>query len=280
VVDDGSTDNVVELLKQYAKEADFPVRFDRIEHGGKHAAWNRAMQLARGELIVPVDSDDAFAPNALERFARLWESIPDAERAGYSGINVLCVDPATGKIEGEEFPNVPLVSDNLSIVYELKVQGGKWGCVRTDLLREIPYPTGRGYEGSCVSENYLWFQLARRYKTLCVNEPLHFYYHDAGNSITVTGAAGGLKERLNKPLGATYFYKSWHLNTNLDYLRRDKKELLKTVIDVWVSGLGSGRSVGRVIRDSAGGTPLLLRLASLPAGLAAYAYCLAHKRRK
>ena len=273
VVDDGSADNVVEVLEEYAARADFPLRFERIEHGGKHAAWNRGMQLVRGELVIPVDSDDSFAPHALERLRDLWLSIPQEERAAFSGVNVLCVDPSTGKVEGDRFPKSPLISNNLELAYVLKVAGGKWGCIRSDLLRALPFPTGPGLKGSCVSENYLWYQLARKYKVLCANEPLHFYHHDAGNSVTVLNAASGLRGRLTRSVATNYFYKSWHLNTNLDYLFRDKKDLLKTLIDIWLCGLGSGRSIRKILADSAPGKPFLLRLLGFPAGLAAYAYC-------
>src|SRR5262249_48855085 len=100
VVDDGSTDGVLELLREYEREAEFPMTVFRQPNGGKHAAWNRGVALARGELFLPADSDDRFVPETLERLALLWRSIPEADRPGFSGVNVLCRDPETGAVVG------------------------------------------------------------------------------------------------------------------------------------------------------------------------------------
>jgi glycosyltransferase involved in cell wall biosynthesis len=273
VVDDGSTDGGVERLREFARAADFPVRTFTQEHGGKHMAWNRGVEAARGELFVPADSDDAFLPRTLERFRELWLSIPERERPSYSGINVLCQDPQTGAVVGSPFPESPMVSQNLDLAYVHRVRGEKWGCIRTSALREVPFPEDEALRGVCVAESYVWFTLARRYRVLCVNEPLRLYYRDAANSIIAARAAGGLSDRLTRQAPARYFFKSWHLNTNLDYLRRDKRELVKALLDVWIAGLAARGSIRSVLKDATGVLPFTLRLAALPAGLLVYLYC-------
>jgi hypothetical protein len=172
-----------------------------------------------------------------------------------------------------------MVSQNLDLAYVHRVRGEKWGCIRTGVLREVPFPEDEALRGVCLAESYLWFTLARRYRVLCVNEPLRLYYRDAANSIIAARAAGGLQGRLNGHAPARYFFKSWHLNTNLDYLRRDPRELAKTLLDVWVTGLASRGSIGAVLADAAEVVPFVLRLASLPAGLATYLYCRVSRRR-
>jgi glycosyltransferase involved in cell wall biosynthesis len=278
VVDDGSTDGGVELLREYASVADFPVRIERQEHGGKHMAWNRGVESARGELFVPADSDDAFVPETLQRFKALWCSIPERDRERFSGINVLCQDPDTGKIVGSPYPQSPMVSQNLDLAYVHRVRGEKWGCIRTRALREVPFPRDEALRGVCVAESYLWFTLARRYRVLCVNEPLRLYYRDAANSIIAARAAEGSANRVDGRAPARYFFKSWHLNANLDYLWRDPRELAKTILDLWVTGLATRGSVLAVVRDAEGFLPFVLRALALPAGLTAYLYCRARNR--
>jgi hypothetical protein len=166
-----------------------------------------------------------------------------------------------------------MVSQNLDLAYLHRVRGEKWGCIRTSVLREIPFPSDGALHRSYVPESYLWFSIARRYRALCVNEPLRLYYRDASNSVTRARVAGGFAERLTRHLPARYFFRSWHLRTNLDYLKRDKKELLKTLLEVWKSGLLTGVPVRNVLRESGGGWPMALLLASMPAGMAFSLYC-------
>lgn len=209
-VDDGSTDGSHAKLEGYRAAADFPMTVLRLErNSGKHVAWNRAVAIARGELFVPCDSDDEFDADTLEFFAREWDGLAAGDRAGASGINVLCRDAATGATVGTPFPRSPLWSQNLELVYRHRVTGEKWGCVRTDLLRLRPFPEvgGRFYP-----ESHIWFFLARTHRVLCLNRVLRTYHRDQANSLST---------RLPGPdrLGPRYDYAIWHLRENWDYLR-------------------------------------------------------------
>jgi len=63
VVDDGSTDETAAVVEPYLDR----IRYVRQENRGKAAARNRAVELARGELIAFCDSDDMWYPDRLER---------------------------------------------------------------------------------------------------------------------------------------------------------------------------------------------------------------------
>ena len=79
LVDDGSTDNSLELCKKYAaKDSRFVVIHK--ENGGPSSARNLAITNAKGEYITFVDSDDFVSYNAYEKIANLLESNnnPDA----------------------------------------------------------------------------------------------------------------------------------------------------------------------------------------------------------
>jgi hypothetical protein len=109
---------------------------------------------------------------------------------------------------------------------------------------------------------------------------LRLYYRDAANSIIASRAADGPANRVDGRAPARYFFKSWHLNRNLDYLSRDPRELAKTLLDVWITGLATRGSILEVARDGKGTLPLLLRLAALPVGLIAYWYCCVRELRR
>src|SRR5262249_29106498 len=243
----GSRGGGGDVLGAWAAEADFPVRVHRQENGGKHVAWNRGVEMARGELFVPADSDDAFAPDALERFRRYWLSIPEEERPGFSGVNVLCSDPETGAVVGTPFPASPMISQNLELNYRFRVRGEKWGCLQTRVLREVPFPETDVLRGSYFPESYVWYTLARRYRALCVNDPLRVYYRDAPHSIMTARTAGGFLRRLARNPAARYFFSRWHLCENLDYLRGDTPPPVKTIVEAGASGLLAGRRARRAL---------------------------------
>lgn len=257
IVDDGSDDGVVDLLYEYRKCANFPLRIFSQSNKGKHVAWNRAVRLASGDLFVPADMDDTFVPIALERLKLIWESIPPDKRKGFSGVNVLCLDPVTGNIIGDRYPRDRLVTNNLELDYVYKVSGEKWGCIRTDILRDNPFMEVPGY----VPESFVWFTIARKYHVICVNECLRFWYLDRGrNNLSSKRPFMILSE-------GQYRYLCWHLSENLDYLWKSKKDLLRTARNIWPVGLHSGRGLGAILEDINNGKSKLLACIVLPVGL-------------
>lgn len=66
VIDDGSTDNTETLVQKYINENKIPIRYYLQKNQGKHIAINKALNLANGEYIVTVDSDDYIVDNHIE----------------------------------------------------------------------------------------------------------------------------------------------------------------------------------------------------------------------
>ncbi len=65
-IDDGSSDQSLSLLQDYAKK-DQRVRVYHQENAGLSAVRNRGLSLAAGEYIYFIDSDDMLAPEGLEQ---------------------------------------------------------------------------------------------------------------------------------------------------------------------------------------------------------------------
>lgn len=194
VIDNDSTDGTAELIARWQAEATFPIRHLVHENRGVSASWNRASVEARGELILFLRSADTAAANALERFDAIWRSIPDDQRAEYSGVSVNCEDE-TGRLIGTEFPSPVLNSNSSEIRFRYKVKGEKWGFQRVDIMRDHPLLVIDGYLGH-VPEAMAWRAIGRRFKTRYVNERLRTYWQDqtgtnSGSRIQ-DGALGGL----------------------------------------------------------------------------------------
>jgi len=173
VVDDGSKDDSAGLVADFAREADFPVRCIVQPNGGKHVAMNRGIREAAGELFVPLDSDDACTPDALERFRLHWLAIPANERDSFSGICCHCQDeagarigPAFGEPWFDAYPSDPIA--------RARVLGEKWGFHRTAVLREFPFPEYPGEKS--VPEGIVWDRIGLRYKLRYIDEALRIYF--------------------------------------------------------------------------------------------------------
>ena len=72
LVDDGSTDRTSALLTELAFEHPAITTCSQA-NAGVAAARNRAIELARGEHILPLDADDLLEPDAIERSLRAAE---------------------------------------------------------------------------------------------------------------------------------------------------------------------------------------------------------------
>ena len=96
VVDGGSTDGTVALLRQYEKAFSGRMRWVSEPDQGIYDAMNKGIRMASGELVGILNSDDFFAaPDVLERVAAAFAEEPALE--GVYG-DVRYVDPAhTGR---------------------------------------------------------------------------------------------------------------------------------------------------------------------------------------
>ena len=84
-VNDGSTDNSLEILNEYAKKDS---RFTVIsqENAGHAVATNRGMELAKGEYLFLMDSDDILKLNAFEDTVRVGDE-KDVDFVLFQAIN-------------------------------------------------------------------------------------------------------------------------------------------------------------------------------------------------
>lgn len=76
VVDDGSTDATPRIAQQHARR-DPRVHIIRKENGGVASARNAGVAASSGQLIAPIDADDLWAPDKIERQVAALEGRPD-----------------------------------------------------------------------------------------------------------------------------------------------------------------------------------------------------------
>jgi glycosyltransferase involved in cell wall biosynthesis len=79
IVDDGSTDNSVQVIQGFANQ--FPHRFKLIQqaNAGQSAALNTALKSVTGDLIVWINSDDYFTENVFKKIAQYFTENPTVD---------------------------------------------------------------------------------------------------------------------------------------------------------------------------------------------------------
>lgn len=75
-MDDGSNDNTSQIVRQYADKHNWISFISFPENRGTNAARNAAIEAAKGEWCVLLDSDDYFLPTAFVTIAKSMKSHP------------------------------------------------------------------------------------------------------------------------------------------------------------------------------------------------------------
>lgn len=157
IVDDGSTDNIAELVAYWQSKTDlFPIRFFQQQNGGKHRAINRGVREAAGEAFFIVDSDDYLTNNAIQLVESWWNQIDKNENlAGVSGLRG---NGHVNAIVGDK----PLFhgyvdATNLERA-KLGLSGDKAEVYKTKLLKAYPFPEFIGE--NFITENVVWDKIA------------------------------------------------------------------------------------------------------------------------
>jgi glycosyltransferase involved in cell wall biosynthesis len=264
VVDDGSTDKTQELIASWAAAANFPIRYFRQIHVGKHIAHNLAVREARGRLFFPLDSDDACVPHALERMMYWWSTIPTDQRATFCGVTGLSIDQY-GKLVGDRFPSEPLDATMRELLYVFNVFGEKGTCRLTEILRRYLFPEVA--QGQYLPEGIVWLDIAKRFKNRAVNEVFRIYYIDDAE----TGATISKREIGSHALGRWYYY-VWLLNNDLEYFFHSPMPFVKAVIMLPIVARYSQQSLLHSLNSLHTVWAKVLVLSALPLALIIYTF--------
>lgn len=117
VVDDGSTDNTVELVKKYNSHPDFKYLYQ--PNKGRSVARNEGARHAKGNWIMYLDSDDYLAKDALEKLYQLALEATDSDivYANFIYVSANCQLPGQQHLFGEKALNKNLFFEMIDQQY-------------------------------------------------------------------------------------------------------------------------------------------------------------------
>lgn len=238
IVDDGSTDNLIELIDNYRLSADFPIRYYYKKNGGKHTAINYAYHLTDSEYFIIVDSDDTITPDAVESLLNYWESFSEEKKKDYWSVVGLCKDGETGEVIGDKYPDGINESENPREIAG-KVKGEKSSCMRTEILKQFPFPEPEGT--NFITESIVWNKIDKKYRQYYVNDVVRVYYQNEPDSIINSW----YKHYVKEGYVSNYYWMKSNLNDGCGSL----KDKLVTIMRMAYYGCVCGKSRKEISAD-------------------------------
>ena len=168
VINDGSSDNICEVLENISVHAPFNVKFFSQQNRGKHTAHNKALKIASGKYFMIIDSDDWMVPGAINDIFSVINKIDalDETVVGASMLSVL----ESGEVLGDKFPVDGWIGRSYEYFDTFNIKGDKQNIVRTDVLRKMPYPE---FEGEIqVAPGLIWNRVCLNYRIIHLNIPV------------------------------------------------------------------------------------------------------------
>ncbi|MCB9565301.1 MAG: glycosyltransferase [Kofleriaceae bacterium] len=174
VVDDGSTDDTAEVLARFGDR----IRYVRKANGGVSAARNHGIDLARGEAIAFLDSDDTWAPEKIARQVALLQARPEIDLVLTS---IVVVNPdGSEKERYSRRTTLPTDGHVLRYVLHNPAMTPSTAMCRTAVLREVG-----GFDATLrtAEDLDLHLRIALHHQVAVIDEPLVRYLRsDAGLS--------------------------------------------------------------------------------------------------
>lgn len=173
VVDDGSTDETSELLKNWQTENKISINAIYRENGGKSTAINLGVQNAKGNLFFIVDSDDFLSVNAVETILTDEKNFVEKKIAfSVAGYCYRRRNYRTGTVIASSDKSLPQAASSLELSFKYRMTGDKAEVFYTDVLKQFPFPDLPN--NKFVPEALVWYRIANAgYKLILKDEAIY-----------------------------------------------------------------------------------------------------------
>ena len=199
VVDDGSTDNLRNTIKQYSSSELKNIKYYKKENGGVSSARNYGVKKASGEYIIFVDSDDIVSKNLLKDIGRFTKK-------GYDLIkwNHRIIEESSNE---EIKDTVKKIEKEIKIKMEFEELSGEEGfnklygsdplmdCLWNYAIKKeimLEFPEGMYHEDFAVMP-----LIILRAQTMVITNQYEYYYIQTENSIMRGNDAKKQKKKLS-----------------------------------------------------------------------------------
>lgn len=171
IIDDDSTDKTWEIIEQYAKK-DFRVICTKKDENEKgiSKSMNKGIEMARGEYITRMDSDDIIIP---EKIFRQVQFLDKNEEYGVCSVNIAMMDNL-GNIYNENVYPEQKVPSEWTFLWTNPVPNAP--CMyRTNIIKD----NNITFSNLRTAEDYDFLEkLITKTKVYMINLPLYYYRYN------------------------------------------------------------------------------------------------------
>jgi glycosyltransferase involved in cell wall biosynthesis len=166
VIDDGSSDNISEVIFNAKLKSPFQIEFVQLENSGKHKAINYSVGKIKSELLFIVDSDDFLTSDAVERITSDWDQFKNE----VIGLSYLRSYPS-GEVIGSKFTSDYLISTHSDERIINKTYGDKAEVWKTSEFTKSPFLEFESEK--FFSEQHKYLSISGNGKVLFINKSIY-----------------------------------------------------------------------------------------------------------
>ncbi|MEX1033943.1 MAG: glycosyltransferase [Cellvibrionaceae bacterium] len=177
IVDDGSTDDSAEIIKQFGRKDSRIKALFLPNNRGVAQARNAGIENSTGEYITFLDADDIWAPEKIEKQVAVFRQRP---KAGLVVTDAALIDENDQIINNKK--NRKKAKEGAVSLYDY-ISGKCHLSINAMTRRECLQTSGLFNPAYIIGEDYeLWMRITREYEYYYLKQPLHCYRIHADNA--------------------------------------------------------------------------------------------------
>ena len=197
IMDGGSTDGTVEILKKYSDRIIWRSEKDKGQSNG----INKGLKIATGDVIAYLNSDDTYEPDAIKRVVNFFQKNPDKKWV-YGKCKIINENDREIRKSITAYKNILLKKYSYSKLLSENFISQPATFWRRELFSEIGYFNED--EHFCMDYEY-WLRIGKKYSAGVINRYLaNFRYYINSKSGGVNKKQFQDELRIAKKFGGNY----------------------------------------------------------------------------
>lgn len=245
IIDDGSTDNTIEIVQSWIESAHFPIRYHVQQNSGKHIAWNLAVSISQGIYFMCLDSDDEICPNAVQVLHSDLHPKLGTDTEVFSRAFLLL--DSQGQKYGSDLIDTDFSKSFSRLVYEKKLPSDVWIVFLLENLKHFPFP--EKYKKVYFPEGFVISAFDKEYPIYFNhNKRLGIYHRDLNDNTSNANSVSFKNLKTGSALTLSMMHLG-HLNYNMRFFGKYPRKIIVHAIHYIRFRLHTKDRTSKMIRE-------------------------------